>query len=288
MSELATAQTDAQTTVTAAPKPAAVARPHIAARKPWVDRFPSRPFATQSVRFGSVPAKKVYNRYYPRLDSALYSISTVLRITGGEDAAASVEKIVDDRLAAVAKEFVDEQARLRVLAEENGATIKVDFTKPITLDGHISSPRSMRFLRMCLDLDALVGVIEYLWIAGVINDRRRSDALFQWQQRLAKLASNLIITASRAFASAYRQGKVTADGEIVADAAEEAAAAEETAAAEEAAVAAEAAAADGETVASDGVDAVAGEAPKRGRKKKAASSADGLAPDDHGDIAVGG
>ena len=282
MSELATAQTDAQTAATPTSKPAAGARPHTATRKPWVDRFPSRPFAIQSVRFGSVPVRKVYNRFYPRLDSALYSISTILRITAGEDEAASVEKIVDDQLAAVAQELVAEQARLRVLGEENGAIIKVDFTKPFTVDAHVSSPRSMRFLRMCSDLDALIGAIEYLWIAGVINDRRRSDGMFQWQQRLGKLASKLIIIASRAFAAAYRQGKVAEDGEIVADSAVDSA---ELDAAEEAAIAAETAA-DGEAVASDGTEAIAGEAPKRGRKKKATPPADGPVPDDNVDLAA--
>ena len=282
MSEIATAQTDAQTAAMRASKPATGARHHSGPRKPYIDRFPSRPFVPQSARFASVSAKKLYDRAYARVDSALYGISMVLRITGGEDGAASVEQIVDEHLAAVARDLAAEQARLRLLGDESGVTIKVEYTKPITVDAHVSSPRSMRFLGMCRDLDALIGTIDCLWIAGVLNDRQHSQAVYLWQQRLVKLASRLIGIAGRAFAAARRQGKVAEDGEIGADTAVDTA---EIDAAEDAAIAAEAAA-DGEAVASDGTEAIAGEAPKRGRKKKATPPADGPVPDDNVDIAA--
>ncbi|MHB8409541.1 MAG: hypothetical protein ACYDHY_15865 [Acidiferrobacterales bacterium] len=255
-------------------------------RKPFRDRYPSRPFVVQTQRFASVSAKKIHDRAYARVDSALYGISMVLRITGTEDGAASVEQVVDEHLAGVARDLAAEQARLRILADEHGVAIQIQYTRPTTIEAQVSSPRSMRFLGMIRDLDTLIGAIDGLWIAGVLDDRQHSQAVYLWQQRLVRLASRLIELAGRAFSAARRQGKIAEDGEIAENAVDTA----ELDAAEAAVSEVELGVGEGGEIADSDPSATDADSDKtkKPRRKKAATEPGVATGEENADIAING
>lgn len=177
------------------------------------DRYPSRPYVSQTTALNSVSARKVHDRVYERVDSALYGIGMVLRIAGNEDDAATVEEVVDNEIVSASQELLLEHTRLRTLADEHGVTLTIRYTKPATIETKISSPRTVRFLSLVRDLDALIATIDGLWLAGVLDDKQHSQAIYLWQRRLFRVASRLIALAGRAFKAARNRG-ITDNGEI--------------------------------------------------------------------------
>ncbi|EOW3238702.1 hypothetical protein ACOV3A_004568 [Citrobacter freundii] len=68
-----------------------------------------------------------------------------------------------------------------------------------------------QFAHLIRKLDTLMGIVDTLWLNTVLTSKQRTDATYQWQQRLIKLAGRIIGIEKRARISAHSKGK---EGEV--------------------------------------------------------------------------
>ncbi|EOS8495043.1 hypothetical protein ACNPQG_005291, partial [Klebsiella pneumoniae] len=73
------------------------------------------------------------------------------------------------------------------------------------------SPQVAQFAHLIRKLDTLMGIVDTLWLNTVLTSKQRTDATYQWQQRLIKLAGRIIGIEKRARISAHSKGK---EGEV--------------------------------------------------------------------------
>jgi hypothetical protein len=106
---------------------------------------------------------------------APYSISVVLRIIDDESEMDQIEDLVAERIAAVAARLNDEHARIKVLADAEGGVPLPRYTNPCDLTLKVSSPALAQYVRLILQLDQTLMLLDGLWFAGVSGNKPRKN-----------------------------------------------------------------------------------------------------------------
>jgi len=163
----------------------------------------SQAFLERELTLHSRYAQKAYDRIYNSASGSLYILGVVLRIIGSEEEAQKVEKLVDNMLLDVENELNAEIERLNKLLENNGLSdVHTSYTFPKVLSVPVTSPRGAKFLWFVEMLDTIAARLDCLWISGLLTDKQYTNASFQWQRRVIRLANKIRNITSRAVISA--------------------------------------------------------------------------------------
>ncbi|ALZ82544.1 hypothetical protein GL272_19790 [Aeromonas veronii] len=167
----------------------------------------SRPVFKQSLTMNSLQAQRVMDRSFDRVSNSLFSIDVILRIIGEQDEIDQVETVILELIAKVSEDLDKSHGQLKKLMEDNGIQGMPGYSKPNTYDIEISSPQVAQFIHLIRKLDALMGIVDALWLNAILSNKQRTEANYQWQQRLFKLAGRIIGIEKRARVSAHAKGK---------------------------------------------------------------------------------
>lgn len=167
----------------------------------------SRPVFKQVLKVNSLQAQRVMDRSFGRVSNSLFSIDVILRIIGEQEEIDQVETVILEQIAKVSEDLDQASAQLSKLMEDNGIDVMPGYTNPSEYPIEITSPQVAQFAHLIRKLDVLMSRIDTLWLNTVLSSKQRTDATYQWQQRLIKLASRIIGIEKRARISAHGKGK---------------------------------------------------------------------------------
>ena len=182
---------------------------------PSVRQDNSRPFLTQKALLNSLHAQQIFDRGYEMCANALFSLSVVLRFIGSEEQAQEVDALVDSQIDQTLEEIRKESLRLKEVAEGNGIETAIGYTSAKTIDVQITSPRSIKYLAIIREFDAMMTHLDALWLSCVITDSQYARGVYEWKRRILRLAGQIRQLATRAVLAARRKetGGVIAEGE---------------------------------------------------------------------------
>jgi hypothetical protein len=186
----------------------------------------SRPVFEQRFQVQSEHAQRLLDRGFHQVVRALYGIDAVLPIIGEEAETAEVEALVTRLVATCAAELGAEQARLEKLCDDHGVSERPRYTRPEEVKVRVSSPQVAQFAALIRALDALMIVMDALWLTGVLTNQQRADGAYAWRRRVLRLGREIIAIERRAQAAARARARgampedrasSTADGEVTSD-----------------------------------------------------------------------
>jgi hypothetical protein len=176
----------------------------------------SRAIINRTIEINSLQAQRVMHRSFEKLKQSLFSLSVILRIISEDESEIeTIDAYIDEHFVSVEKDLATEQARLKQVLDDNGIEDLACYSKPETYKIELDSPRASTFLRLVIQLDKLMLLIDTAWLCGEFDDKQKKNATFQWQQRLIKLAGRIIVLEKRARSAATKKGK---DDEVMAQA----------------------------------------------------------------------
>ena len=167
----------------------------------------SRPVFKNSVTMNSLQAQRVMDRSFDRVSNSLFSIDVILRIIGEQDEIDQVESVILELIAKVSEDLDKGTAQLKKVMADNGIDGMPGYSHPTTYDIEISSPQVAQFVHLIRKLDTLMGLVDTLWLNAILSNKQRTEANYQWQQRLFKLAGRIIGLEKRARVAAHAKGK---------------------------------------------------------------------------------
>lgn len=172
------------------------------------DKLQSRPAIKTTLELKSIQAQKVMNRSFEQVSKALFSLDVILRTlanAGGPKQAEKMQTIeneLSERFSATSNDLEKAKEQLDKLLEQNAIeSTAASYTDPKTFEIEITTPSLSRFIRLVVALDELIGKIDILWLNGVLDSNQRTNASYQWQQRLIKLAGKFIGESRHAWVS---------------------------------------------------------------------------------------
>lgn len=175
---------------------------------PLEERQPlSRPVFRQRLVINSLQAQRIMARSFGRVANALFSMDVILRIIGNQQDINRIETLIKDHFEKLSTDMSDEIRRLETLKQEQGIDSLPEYSVPEEYSIEITSPEIAHFTHLIRNLDKLMGIIDTLWLNSVLSSQQRSDATYEWQQRLMKLAGRIIGIEKRARHSAHAHGK---------------------------------------------------------------------------------
>jgi hypothetical protein len=154
-------------------------------------------------------AQEVFGRTNDFWSEAMITLSETMRNFKPEDQCQSVDAEVDRQLDVCLKAIADEKARLKAVADTNGVDlddIEVEYTKPMTLEIRIISPRELRFHRLLGELDVTCQMMDMLWLLKLVSDRSRSQSAYAIKRLIVRTSSQIRNLVFRAQASHQRSG----------------------------------------------------------------------------------
>ena len=172
----------------------------------------SRPVFEQRFLVASEHAQRLLDRGFHLVVRALYGIEAVLPIIGEEAETAEVEALVTGLIATCATELQGEHARLEKLCEDHGVSERPRYTHPEEVKVRVSSPQVAQFAALIRALDALMIVMDALWLTGVLTNQQRADGAYAWRRRVLRLGREIIAIERRAQAAARARGAIPEDG----------------------------------------------------------------------------
>jgi hypothetical protein len=184
---------------------------------PSVRQDNSRPFLTQKALLNSLHAQQIFDRGYEMCANALFSLSVVLRFIGSEEQAQEVDALVDTQIDQTLEEIRKESLRLKEVAEGNGIETAIGYTSAKAIDVQITSPRSIKYLAIIREFDAMMTHLDALWLSCVISDSQYARGVYEWKRRILRLAGQIRQIATRAVLAARRKetgGVVAEDKEL--------------------------------------------------------------------------
>jgi hypothetical protein len=183
---------------------------------PVPDRKPafSRPVFEQRFVVASEHAQRLLERGFHLVVRALYGIEAVLPIIGEEAETAEVEALVTRLIATCAGELGAEQARLEKLCEDHGVAERPRYTHPEEVRVRVSSPQVAQLTALVRALDALMIVMDALWLTGVLTNQQRADGAYAWRRRVLRLGREIIAIERRAQAAARARGVGLPEGDL--------------------------------------------------------------------------
>lgn len=169
----------------------------------------SRPVINRRFPLYSFQAQNVAEKLLDRVAYSLFSSEVILQILAERDQVEELESIIADDLANSHDNLDREFARLRELMKD--ADIKdqdtPSYTRPVQVEVEISSPLVARYIALIQKLDRLMGMIDCLWLNGVLDNKQRMNANYQWQRHVNKLSGRIINIENRARKAAKSSGR---------------------------------------------------------------------------------
>ncbi|MGM8631968.1 hypothetical protein ACS6JE_19865 [Enterobacter hormaechei subsp. steigerwaltii] len=168
----------------------------------------SRPVFKQVLKVNSLQAQRVMERSFERVSNSLFSIDVILRIIGEQEEIDQVETVILEHISKVSEDLDKATAQLNKLMEDNGIDMMPGYTNPNEYTIEINSPQVAQFAHLIRKLDTLMGIVDTLWLNTVLTSKQRTDATYQWQQRLIKLAGRMASRNGLAFPPTAKAKKV--------------------------------------------------------------------------------
>lgn len=177
-------------------------------QKPQAERQPySRPVFRQTLNVNSLQAQRVMERSFGRVSNALFSLDVILRIIGDQKEIDQVEEIIHGHIDKVSEDMTKAMNPLQKVMTDNGIEAVPGYSAPVNYPIEITSPQVAQFAHLIRNLDKLMSLVDTLWLNSILTSQQRSDATYEWQQRLIKLAGRIIGMEKRARISAHSKGK---------------------------------------------------------------------------------
>lgn len=151
----------------------------------------SRPVLERTVILRSEQAQRIMAREGDRVLRSLHAIAVVFRATLPVEIADRIEAESGALIEEGAQALALEIARVSALRETEGVTVIPCYSHPGELSVRILCPRALDFLAMVEGLDELMVLIDSLWLSGLLTNRHRSEAAYQWQQRILRIARRI-------------------------------------------------------------------------------------------------
>jgi hypothetical protein len=148
----------------------------------------SRPVLERTLNLRTEQAQRIMAREGDRVLRALHAIAVVFRVTLPSDAADALEKEALQWMEEGAEALATEIARVSALRESEGITLVPCYSHPGEIPVRVLCPPAHDFLAMIEGLDELIVLIDSLWLSGLLTNRHRSEAAYQWQQRILRIA----------------------------------------------------------------------------------------------------
>jgi hypothetical protein len=167
----------------------------------------SRPVFRQKLKVNSLQAQRVMERSFDRVSNALFSLDVILRIIGDQKEVGQVEEMVQGHFDKVSEDMGKAMTQLQKVMSDNGIEAVPGYSAPVEYEVEITSPQVAQFARLIRNLDELMSLVDTLWLNAILSSQQRSDATYEWQQRLIKLAGRIIGMEKRARISAHSKGK---------------------------------------------------------------------------------
>jgi hypothetical protein len=166
----------------------------------------SQPFFVKRTPLNSYHAQQVYGRAYEVYANSIFLLSVVLRAIETNEAASEVEAIIDDMMDKSFEDIEREIARADKSAEANGVQFgSVGYTDPQVFEVKITSPRAVRYLAIISEFDRLIGKLDTLWMAGVIDENNHKRTAYEWKQRVLRISGKVRHMTARAMSAAQRK-----------------------------------------------------------------------------------
>lgn len=167
----------------------------------------SNPVLDQPLTLQTEYAQRVFDRSFARTARSLHAIDVILRIIGEDEEVDEVEKVIDDMIVNWKTDIEAEKARLTEIGRAGGVERGVAYTSPMDTSVQVSSPQVSRLLDVMRLYDALVAVIDGLWIHGLLENKNRRQLIFDWQRRTLRLGNRIVDLEQRAHRAAKAKGK---------------------------------------------------------------------------------
>nr|WP_235726486.1 hypothetical protein [Methylocaldum szegediense] len=167
----------------------------------------SRPVFDRTITIHTKQAQRVVNHVCRPTLRSLYAIDVILRIIGKKEEIDAVEETVSKWISDCAADLEREKERMEKLCTDNGVVEKPRYTHPMDFTAQIASPQIGQFVSLIKMLDDLVIVMDTLWLTTILTNKQRSNAHYQWQQRLLRLGRRIISIEKRAHRAAYEKGR---------------------------------------------------------------------------------
>lgn len=167
----------------------------------------SRPSFTETLVLNSEYTKRVHQRYFRSVVTALYMIDTILYVIGEKDHIEQVQAAVSGLIDACTHDLLTEIERLEKLRDENGISGTPKYSNPGRYEIEIVSPQVSQFVALMLKMDDVMKLVDTLWLSNVIANDKRADTEHQWQLRIQKLARRIISLRTAAYREARARGK---------------------------------------------------------------------------------
>lgn len=174
----------------------------------------SRPVFKQSLKVNSLQAQRVKERSFERVTNSLFSIDVILRVIGEQEEIDQVETVILEHMSKVSEDLDRATEQMVKLMEDNGIDAMPGYTNPKEYTIEINSPQVAQFAHLIRKLDKLMSLVDTLWLNTILTSKQRTDATYQWQQRLIKLAGRIIGIEKRARISAHSKGKASEVAEV--------------------------------------------------------------------------
>lgn len=157
----------------------------------------SRPVLQRTMVLRSEQAQRIMAREGDRVLRSLHAIAVVFRATLPMELADRIEAESGALIEEGAQALATEIARVSALRENEGVTVIPVYSHPGELPIRILCPRALDFLSMVEGLDELMVLIDSLWLSGLLTNRHRSEAAYQWQQRILRIARRIAAIESQ-------------------------------------------------------------------------------------------
>lgn len=167
----------------------------------------SRPVFRQNLNVNSLQAQRVMERSFDRVSNALFSLDVILRIIGDQQEIDQVEEVIHGHIDKVSEDMTKAMNQLHKVMTDNGIEAVPGYSSPANYPIEITSPQVAQFAHLIRNLDKLMSLVDTLWLNSILSSQQRSDATYEWQQRLIKLAGRIIGMEKRARISAHTKGK---------------------------------------------------------------------------------
>lgn len=151
----------------------------------------SRPVLERTLTLRSEQAQRIMAREGDRVLRSLHAIAVVFRATLPVETADRIEAESGALIEEGAEALACEIARVSALRETEGVTVIPCYSHPGEIPVRILCPRALDFLAMVEGLDELMVMIDSLWLSGLLTNRHRSEAAYQWQQRILRIARRI-------------------------------------------------------------------------------------------------
>ena len=186
---------------------AAIAQPEQTQQSQGERQPYSRPVFRQNLNVNSLQAQRVMERSFDRVSNALFSLDVILRIIGDQKEIDQVEEIIHGHIDKVSEDMTKAMDQLQKVMTDNGIEAVPGYSAPVHYPIEITSPQVAQFAHLIRNLDKLMSLVDTLWLNSILSSQQRSDATYEWQQRLIKLAGRIIGMEKRARISAHTKGK---------------------------------------------------------------------------------